>query len=552
MAAAVTGGAALGLSTAIEATAAGRQPRAARTLVGAIRWDAYTGRDTRHGMGTNRMLSPEKYHFRMPYYSKITVPQPVLVDQDFDSETIGAAPSGWTVSAGVGTKVSVVQVPDGAGRSVLLHDTSTTGMASMSRTFAAQERAVTLRWDWKETAAGGWARALVVGGPTTVVDIATLRDAGGTHLVCRTPSGTWQVLQTIADNTWYSIRVVVDPAPPAGATPWVDIFVDGVRKAYHLPLLGSPATLDGLTFQTNPSKPLDLYVDNVSVVVTESVDCDETSQEEMDRQIRYAAAAGIDYWAFDYYENPELRQARDLYLSSAYKNQVKWCVILFGSAEEDAKFPELITRFGESNYQKVLGGRPLVYFFSNATAARVTKMRAQAAEAGLPDPYIVVMRWTAQSAADAKTTAGADAVSRYATGAQSGAAYSSLTASETTLWSDYAAAAGQVIPTVTTGWDARPRYEYPPPWGPQPSADYLADKDNWTQQATPAEIAAHLHEAIRWSNTHPANTPANCVLIYAWNENLEGGWICPTLYEMENSGRPLRLDAIAGVPRTGS
>ncbi|MBL1120180.1 hypothetical protein JK364_49000 [Streptomyces sp. 110] len=554
-AAAVTGSAALGLSGSVAASALEKQaPRVGRTLVGAIRWDAYTGGHTRHGMGSNRILSPEKFHFRMPYFSDITVDQPVLLYQGFDAETTGAAPSGWTVSAGSATSVSVVQGPDREGKSVHLHDTSATGSATMGRAFAAQNRAITVRWDWKETVAGRWSRALVTGGSTTVVDIATRQDTAGKQLVCRTPSGSWQVLQTIADDTWYSFKVIVDPAPPEGATPWVDIFVDGARKAYHIPLLGSPAAFDKLHFQTNPSLTSDLYVDNANVVVTESVNCEGTSQAVMDQEIRYAAAAGIDYWAFDYYPQQPLAKARELYLSSALKDQVKWCAILDGNfmTAYDTNLAELVARFGESNYQKVLDGRPLIYFLSEATADRVTKMRAKATAAGLPDPYIVVMGWTAQGAADAKASVGADAVSRYATGQVGGAPYSSLTSLESGLWSDYAGAGGQVVPTVTTGWDPRPQYDYPPPWGQQPSDNWLRYKDEWTQQATPAEIAAHLGDAISWSNSHAVNVPANAVLIYAWNEHLEGGWICPTLHEIQNSGRPLRLDAIAGVPRTGA
>ncbi|TDD44981.1 hypothetical protein E1286_25360 [Nonomuraea terrae] len=555
VAVAVTGGAALGLTGATSAAAAvGRRPRNGRTLVGAIRWDAFGGRDWRIGAGVNRALSPEKYHFRLPFYTDITVAEPVLVDEGFDAEATGAAPSGWTVSAGAGCGVSVVAGPDRDGKSVHLHDTSGSGMAMMTRTFAAQDRAIAVRWEWKETAAGGWSRALLAGGSTTFVDIATRREGDATLLAYRTPSGTWNIIQAIADDSWYSIKVLIDPAPPEGGTPWVDVFVDGVRKAYHIPLLGSTATFDRLIFQTNPSVTSDLYVDNISVEVSEAVNCDANSQEVMDREIRYASAAGIDYWAFIYYPDPPLGLGRELYLSSAHRDKVNWCAILDGNflAAFEANLQDLVARFGESNYQKVLGGRPLLYFFSNATPGNVARIRAKTAEAGLPDPYIVVMGWTAQSAADLKTSVGADAVSRYATGMNFGAAYSSLTELESTMWSDYATTAGQVIPTVTTGWDARPRYDYPPTWGPQPSEDYLRDQNDWTQQATPAQIAAHLQDAISWSSAHSANNQANAVLIYAWNENLEGGWICPTLHELRDSGRPLRLDAIAGVTRTRS
>jgi hypothetical protein len=418
----------------------------------------------------------------------------------------------------------------------------------MVHTFPSQSHAVTVEWDWKETVAGKWARALLVDGSTAAVDIATTTDASGKHLIMRAPDGTWKVLQDITDNAWYSVKVIADPAPPEEA-PWVDVFVDGVRRIKHAPLLVSAATFDSLVLRTNETLTSDLYVDNVSVAVTESVNANGATQAIMDEEIQYAAAAGIDYWAFVYYPQDPLSRARNLYLSSAHRNDVNWCALLDGNftGAFDTNLPALASHFGESNYQKVLDGRPLLYFLSGADADKVAKVRAKAAAVGVADPYIVVMAWTAQSAADLKTSVGADAVSRYATGELDGAPYSSLAAAETELWSDYATAAGQVVPTVSTGWDNRPRYDYPVSW----IADYTPLKDNWVQQATPAEIATHLGGAIRWGNTHPSNAPANTVLIYAWNEFDEGGWICPTLYELRDSGRPLRLDAIATVSRTG-
>ncbi|WP_427884742.1 hypothetical protein ACQHIV_21370 [Kribbella sp. GL6] len=550
VAAAVAGGVALGPASPAAAV------QSARTLVGAIRWDAYTGKDWRIGMGANRMLSPAEYRFRLPFYSTITVAAPVLLDQNFDTGTTGSAPAGWTVSAGTGSSVSVVDGPDRPGKTVLLHDASTAGgMATMSRTFAAQTRAVTVEWDWKETTAGGWARMLVTGGSTTIVDIATQQVAGGKQLAYRTTSGAWQPIQTVADNTWYSIKVIVDPAPPEGATPWVDIFVDGVRGAYHVPFLAAATVLDQVTFQTNPTLTTDVYVDNVNVEVTESVDVDATSQAIMDQEIQYAKAAGIDYWAFDYYPTQPMTQSRDLYLSSTYKSLVNWCAILDGNfgygADFDANLTVLVARMAESNYQKVLGTRPLVYIIAGATADRVTAIRTKAAQAGLGDPYVVVTGWTAQTATDLMTSVGADAVSRYAAVPSSTAVpYSTLTAGESALWPAYATAAGQVVPTVTTGWDPRDRHDYPAPWGPQPDTTYLQDDDYWAQQATPTQIATHLADAITWTKTNLPNAPANTVLIYAWNENLEGGWICPTLDETNNPDTVWRLDAIATVNRT--
>lgn len=51
------------------------EKRAARTSVGAIRWDAWYAHDGRADSvisQVERSLSPAKYHFRAPFYAEIT------------------------------------------------------------------------------------------------------------------------------------------------------------------------------------------------------------------------------------------------------------------------------------------------------------------------------------------------------------------------------------------------------------------------------------------------------------------------------------------------
>jgi hypothetical protein len=66
--------------------------------------------------------------------------------------------------------------------------------------------------------------------------------------------------------------------------------------------------------------------------------------------------------------------------------------------------------------------------------------------------------------------------------------------------------------------------------------------DRFYQTPRPDELAAHLERSLRWVEGHPEATPARVVLIYAWNEFDEGGWICPTLEHGSD-----RLDAIGKV-----
>jgi hypothetical protein len=47
--------------------------------------------------------------------------------------------------------------------------------------------------------------------------------------------------------------------------------------------------------------------------------------------------------------------------------------------------------------------------------------------------------------------------------------------------------------------------------------------------ATPDEIAAHVSAAIERPQANRDLNPANAIILYAWNEHVEGGWLQPTL-----------------------
>ena len=56
-------------------------------------------------------------------------------------------------------------------------------------------------------------------------------------------------------------------------------------------------------------------------------------------------------------------------------------------------------------------------------------------------------------------------------------------------------------------------------------------------------MAEHLKEALDWTAAHRTATEANTVLIYAWNENDEGGWLVPTL-DPHGGANTARVEAV--------
>lgn len=290
---------------------------------------------------------------------------------------------------------------------------------------------------------------------------------------------------------------------------------------------------------------------------------DGYTQEIVDREIAYAKAGGIDYWAFLLYaEDNCMSQGLALYLSSKRRADVNFCAVASpstfgGRATWEAGFSRIVRYMKEPGYQTVCGGRPLLYFFrpdegwvkawGGPDGARrlLDGLRAAAQSAGLKTPYVVVMD---DGAADrvwrTAELFGAEAISDYARQANAaGAPYTELAGVARAFWEACAGTGAQVVPLAMAGWDRRPRVERPVPWETKwqkPGAGL----DKFYALPAPGELAAHIGEALAWAEARPQQCPAQTVIVYAWNEHDEGGWLCPTLGD---GGRPddSRLRAIA-------
>ena len=276
---------------------------------------------------------------------------------------------------------------------------------------------------------------------------------------------------------------------------------------------------------------------------TNSIQARATTQAVMDQEIVYAKTAGLNYWAFLWYPPASgLDIARKLYLSSTHVHDINFCLII-----EVNNFPtnitpaQIVSFMSMTNYQKVLGNRPILYFLGYAGIKKsdVDSIRAGAERAGLGKPYIVMMR--TDSNLGILGPLGLDAFSMYATSwVGGGAPYSLLASTDIGQWDWIKSQGYKIVPNVTAGWDKRPRADNPVSWDHDPG-NY---NTQWVIMPTPTELANHVQDAITWVRKNPAAADAGTALIYSWNEFDEGGWICPTLTNYDGTAR---LDAIKRV-----
>ena len=276
------------------------------------------------------------------------------------------------------------------------------------------------------------------------------------------------------------------------------------------------------------------------------------TQEIVDQEIAYAHQAGLDYWAFGLYPTlPAMTEARILYLTSRHKATINFC--LWSGPDDfnsEGNLRNIIQLMQEPTYQHVLGKRPLFYLgFVDEKwlkvlggRRRTDALRQMAQQAGLGNPYLVLMDFSATHGKKMADAIGFDAISAYACSGGGHGTYAALAEHVEHFWEQCKTTGAQVVPIVMTSADRRPRVEHPVPWEPYQKPGVGVDK--FYEMPTPAELADHLTYALTWIKINPTAAPANAVIIYAWNENDEGGWLVPTLGE-----NTTRIEAIAKVLR---
>jgi hypothetical protein len=269
---------------------------------------------------------------------------------------------------------------------------------------------------------------------------------------------------------------------------------------------------------------------------------DGNHQDIIDKEIKYAVDAGLTYWAFTaYLRNSSLSNALKLYINSLDKQNLNFCMLSELTTWADVETAKYhIELMSNPSYQTVLNGRPL-YFLGFIKDAYIEKLwggcpqlkqaidqfRAKITDIKGKSPYIVILDFDPVIAATYAHELGCDAISSYAINHNiRSAPFSKLVQEAKTDWEERAATGVPVIPTITTGFDKRPRLERPWPW--LPSSNVANQLPFYYETAKANEIQSELVECLNWIRDNPKAVPSQTALVYAWNENDEGGWMVPT------------------------
>ena len=289
----------------------------------------------------------------------------------------------------------------------------------------------------------------------------------------------------------------------------------------------------------------------------------ENKADVIEKEIDDAVQGGLDYWAFTTYpEASPLSYTLKTFLSCKNRDKIRFCLFLamwpsYGRIPDDAAerayWAYAVRMLRQPNYLCVQGNRPVLYlgFFNDALAKRVLEgpwpaFTNELARCGLGKPYLVLSEGSPKHAKRMCDRFGGDALSAYAVsnGKAKAAPFAELAAHAEAFWDGCEATGTPAVPICMTGWDHRPRVLNPVSWE---SYQLQQDADSYYYKpGTPDELASHIGRGVSWFKKHPGKNGTELVLIYAWNEFDEGGWLAPALPPPQGEGTA-RLDALRKV-----
>lgn len=263
------------------------------------------------------------------------------------------------------------------------------------------------------------------------------------------------------------------------------------------------------------------------------------TQEEYDTELQYAKDSGIDYFAHVWYgeekleelgykfDKPgcvsghvwELSTTRKLHKTSRLRNDVKMCAMLSAHPFTDKELKLLVCEMKESYYEKK-DGHPLVYLYSGYDTELMSRISAFCKEADSEEPCFAFLAHC-KAPEQGMDYSVPQCVSDYTYNKGEYETYEEHIKDNILRDLGYAGYGLQVIPQFSAGWNPEPRMTNPVPWVSYPQKSYPPVPDADMLCNGGIEFGKGISKLSEKSF-------AGHVIVFAWNEFEEGGFLCPT------------------------
>lgn len=283
-----------------------------------------------------------------------------------------------------------------------------------------------------------------------------------------------------------------------------------------------------------------------------TITIDDTSPDTTTKEVRLAAAAGINYFIFGLYvdKNPDGSAINSrIHFTDPMRNFVQignkrglkfsFFLPIATDYQNRPRLRQLVKEFiTDSSFLTTDNGRSVLFIFmptaQHWTSSMkdvsiyqkiISDLRGDVKQSTNHDPYLVGLNFYPDLSETLIKTIGLDAISSYgnplgqrpieqSSGQQS---FKMCAQASQWYWKESEMSHISYLPPVSLGWDYRPLID-----------DKDRNKDpEWCEQPTTEEVKLVVFEALQKARQQVFPS----IVIYAWNEFSEGGFLAPTLCE---------------------
>lgn len=280
---------------------------------------------------------------------------------------------------------------------------------------------------------------------------------------------------------------------------------------------------------------------------------DGDKEHVLHAEVAYARAIGIDYFIFGFYPDTgswgreaskflKLDRALQSYLRLPDRMGVKFALSLnqlFPTTDVEDISASLASFVAHPDYMRTPSGTvPVFVFAQGADALDLAKyfgsqdkarqafqdMRRITRERTGREITLIILSTQLALAKEAAARYGIDMVSAYTAAAPGKDAveipFNACMRHAETMWDEARRNAIPYAPNITLGWDNRPRT-------PVGVDETIKGQGPWCASASPKELQEYFRNAEASLARQSPPPPLKSIVVYAWNEFSEGGWMAP-------------------------
>jgi hypothetical protein len=180
------------------------------------------------------------------------------INDSFDNDAVGSAPSGWTISnSNASNSVTVIDNPSASNHSAKITKPGSSGLTGMYKTFSPLSGQIIVNYRVMRGETATWFSLPYLYDSSGNVAASVAFNNGNIQV---NEGGTFSNVQSFSANTWYDVEMVLNTT-----TDTFDLYINGAKSVSGAPLRTAVSNINKIQFYADNATSGTAYLDDIQV-----------------------------------------------------------------------------------------------------------------------------------------------------------------------------------------------------------------------------------------------------------------------------------------------